>query len=83
MGTITPLAHQLIMRLAEGGVIIFKDIYCLVAMLIIKESAHSWSDCTRYYSSNYLDSISDIMETTLVFHNEEHVSNISIVHLFS
>lgn len=51
--------HQFVRPLAEGGLIMFKVNYCLVAMLIIRESAHCWSDCSHYYSSNCLDSIYD------------------------
>lgn len=76
-----PLVHQFRMLLAEGGSIIFKVIYCSVAMLIINESAHSWSDCTWYYFTNCLDSISDLMETASVFHYQKPVSYNSL-HLF-
>lgn len=59
MCKMAPCIHQFIRPLAEGGLIIFKVNYCLVAMLIIKESAYCWSDCSNYYSSNCLDSIYD------------------------
>lgn len=47
-----PLARQFMMLLTEGGLIIFKVNYCLVALLIIKECVCCWPDCTHYYSSN-------------------------------
>lgn len=43
MGKLMPPVQQFIMLPAEGGLIISKVNYCLVAMLLIKESAHCWT----------------------------------------
>lgn len=72
----TPL---LLMPLTERGLIIFKVNYFLVAMLIIKESAHCWSDSTCYYSSTCPHFISGKMRTGLEFDYEKPVSKKTFV----